>query len=171
MTTSPARFWVSSMGGAAVVGLAAGGVLWAQSGGAGPGSPAVLPGSGGAAAASGSPVRASGNTDGAGPSVAAAGVYRDGQYSQDGAYLTPGGDESIGVTLVVARGLVTDAVVRTEASSPTARQFQVQFQSGIAAAVVGRDLAGLAVTRVAGASLTSVGFNDALARIRFDAER
>lgn len=151
-----------------MVGLAAGGVLLAQSGGAGPGAPSLtarppdpssldLPAHDAATMAEGSHVEST------------PGVYRDGQYTSDGSYLTPGGDESIGVTVVVAHGLVTDAVVRTEASSPTARQFQVQFQAGIAAAVTGRDLAGLAVTRVAGASLTSVGFNDALTRIRFDA--
>lgn len=169
MPTSPKRYWLSSAGGAAVVGLAVGGVLLAQSGGTGPSRPSLTAGSGPPLPTSGPPTTgATGSPDGL-HTEPTPGTYRDGQYTSDGSYLTPGGDESIAVTVVVTHGLVTDAVVHTEAVSPTARQFQVQFQTGIAAAVVGRDLAGLSVTRVAGASLTSVGFNDALTRIRLDA--
>lgn len=163
MTTSPARFWVSSLSGAAVVGLAAGGVLLIQPDGGVSSAPTLRAGS--------EPTSPSAVDAPMGAAQAPRSAYRDGQYSATGHYVTPGGDESIGVTLVVAHGVVTDTVVRTEATSSTARQFQIQFATGVAAAVVGRDLAGLAITRVAGASLTSVGFDDALTRIRADADR
>lgn len=93
-------------------------------------------------------------------------IYNDGVYSVTGHYLTPGGAETIGVGMTLQHGAVTATSVRVEAMSPTARQFQVQFASRYAARVVAQDIAGLNLTRVAGASLTSVGFDDAVARIR-----
>ena len=92
--------------------------------------------------------------------------FRDGTYSAQGNYLTPGGDEAIGVRLTVASGRVVRSRVEVEATSPTAQQFQRQFASRYAAEVVSRDLASLGVSRVAGASLTSLGFDNALATIK-----
>lgn len=91
--------------------------------------------------------------------------HRDGVYAATGRYLTPGGSESIGVSLTLASDLVTATSVQVEATSPTARQFQVQFASRYADRVVAQDVTHLRLSRVAGASLTSVGFNDALERI------
>lgn len=71
----------------------------------------------------------------------------------------------------VRGGIVTSVVARTEALSPTARQFQEQFRVSVAAQVVARPLASVSVDVVAGASLTSSGFNDALAGIRAEARR
>lgn len=166
MTTAPTRFWLSSLTGLAVVGLCTGGVLLSQQSEAGPGAPTLSS-------------KGAGFTDSSAESATVAALsevaavtsaFRNGEYAAAGSYLTPGGNESIAVKLVVTHGLVTDAVVHTEALSPTARQFQVQFQSAITATVVGRELAGLSVDRVAGASLTSVGFNDALTQIRTEAK-
>lgn len=92
--------------------------------------------------------------------------YRDGGYDALGHYLTPGGSESIGVSVTVSHGVVTSARVEVEATSPTARQFQEQFASRYAGQVVAKNLADVRVSRVAGASLTSVGFTDALTQIR-----
>lgn len=93
-------------------------------------------------------------------------AYRDGTYAATGHYLTPGGDESIGVSLTLVCGKVTASRVRVEAASPTARQFQVQFATRYANRVVSRDIADLNLSRVAGASLTSLGFDDAATQIR-----
>lgn len=95
--------------------------------------------------------------------------YRDGVYAVTGHYLTPGGSESIGVTLTLVAGVVTAADVKVEATSPTARQFQDQFASRYATGVVAKDLSTVSVSRVAGASLTSVGFNDAITQIQSSA--
>ncbi len=92
--------------------------------------------------------------------------FRDGTYHADGAYLTPGGAEDIGVRLTLSGGRIVSAQVQVRATSPTARQFQRQFATRFARQVVSRPLAELAVTRVAGASLTSLGFDNALAQIR-----
>lgn len=105
----------------------------------------------------------------AGASAAAsapASPYRDGTFAVTGHYETPGGSETIGVSLTVAAGVVHDATVTVEATSPTARQFQEQFATRYASQVVARNLADVKVSRVAGASLTSVGFNRAVAEIQ-----
>lgn len=98
------------------------------------------------------------------PSSEASGS-RDGVYEAAGRYLTPGGSESIGVSLTLVGGVITATSVEVEATSPTARQFQVQFASRYADRVIAKDITDLNLSRVAGASLTSVGFNDAVAQI------
>ncbi len=92
-------------------------------------------------------------------------IFKDGTYGADGRYATPGGEETIGVLVSVHSGAVTAVSVEVHALSPTARQFQVQFSTLFADAVVGRALKDVELSRVAGASLTSVGFNDAIAQI------
>ncbi len=56
-----------------------------------------------------------------------------------------------------------------DAASPQSRQYQQAFMGGIAGEVVGKDIDDLSVSRVAGSSLTSGGFNDALETIKADA--
>lgn len=155
-----ARLWWASLGGLAVVGASTGGVL-------------IVAGQSAAAAPS---IRSSGNpaTDvavGTTVTLPAPSAFRDGRYSATGRYLTPGGDESIRVTVRIRDGLVTETAAETEALSPTARQFQDQFGVHVADRAVGRPLATLSVSAVAGASLTSTGFNNALAQIRMSAQR
>ena len=56
-----------------------------------------------------------------------------------------------------------------DAARPQSRQYQQAFMGGIAGEVVGKDIDDLSVSRVAGSSLTSGGFNDALETIKADA--
>jgi hypothetical protein len=98
-------------------------------------------------------------------------VYVDGTYTADGEYLSPSGRETIGVTITLVDDVVTDAIATPAATDPQARVFQKRFSMGISAQVVGRDLADLRVSRVSGSSLTSIGFNAAVAQIRAEALR
>jgi len=98
-------------------------------------------------------------------------LYRNGRYTATGHYLTPGGNESIAVSIDVEGDMVAASTIEVEATSPTARQFQEQFRTTIAGRVTARPLSGLSVSRVSGASLTSLGFNDALAKIRQEAKK
>ena len=143
-----ARYLLASAGGVTIVGACACGVLLVQAGGASA-VPAVRPA-----------------TAGSNQTSAEHGQYRNGLYSAVGHYATPGGNESIGVTVAVVNQQITGVDVKVEATSPTARQFQEQFRTRILPAIISKDLASAKVSRVAGASLTSVGFNDALQRIR-----
>ncbi len=110
-------------------------------------------------------------TDGAasGTDGAASGTFTDGSYTASGSYSSPGGEESIGVEVTVADGVVTEVTVTPEAENGNAARFQEEFASGIADVVVGQELAGLSVDKVSGSSLTGEGFNAALDQIRADA--
>lgn len=95
--------------------------------------------------------------------------FADGTYTADGDYLAPSGPESVTVTVTVAADAVTAVEVVGHATDPQAKEHQAEFIGGIASVVVGKPLAGLAVDRVAGSSLTGKGFNAALDAIRADA--
>jgi uncharacterized protein with FMN-binding domain len=98
-----------------------------------------------------------------------AATYRDGEYRASGEYSSPNGRESIGVTLTLENNVVTAVAIEVNPTNPTTERFQRLFADGIAAEVVGRDIDSLDVTRVAGSSLTSGGFREALKTITADA--
>jgi hypothetical protein len=95
--------------------------------------------------------------------------YTDGSYTAEGSYTSPAGQESVKVELTLEDDVVTAVTVTPEADDPQAKSFQEKFASGIADAVVGKDIDTLNVSRVAGSSLTSGGFNAALETIKADA--
>ncbi|MFK4762946.1 hypothetical protein ACI3KS_18610 [Microbacterium sp. ZW T5_45] len=92
--------------------------------------------------------------------------YADGTYTADGSYQTPESVEEISVTLTLADGVVTDVEVTGDPQARESQQYQSQFIDGIADEVVGVALDDLNVSRVAGSSLTSGGFNEAVASIK-----
>lgn len=95
--------------------------------------------------------------------------YADGTYTADGAYKTPETVESISVTLTLRGDIVTDVEVTGDPIAPETTRYQGQFVAGIADAVVGHKLDDLQIDRVAGSSLTSGGFNQALVKIKDEA--
>lgn len=95
--------------------------------------------------------------------------YADGSYEATGSYVAPSGTETIDVELTLEGDIVTAVEVTPHGSPGNAAQFQAQFAGGIAAEVVGKDIDTLNVSRVAGSSLTSGGFADALAQIKSEA--
>jgi len=105
------------------------------------------------------------------PTAAPAGPAKDGTYSAAGDYDTPGGPESVHVTLTVQSGVVKAVQVTGSGGTPNAQHYEAAFESGIAGVVVGKKLAGLAVGAVSGSSLTGAGFDAALDAIRSEAAR
>ncbi len=108
---------------------------------------------------------------GADPSAGASSStdYTDGSYSATGDYQSPGGPESVDVELTLAAGVVTELTVTGNASSGNAERYQSEFEGGIQDVVVGKNIDELSVDKVAGSSLTSDGFNDAIEQIKSDA--
>lgn len=105
------------------------------------------------------------------PALASSGSgYKDGTYSADGTYVSPNGTETVGVQLTLASGTVTDVQITQHPSNPNTRKFQGEFAGGIAAQVVGRNIDDLNVSKVAGSSLTSGGFNQAVEKIKSEAQ-
>jgi len=99
----------------------------------------------------------------------AEGGYADGDYEAEGSYTNPGGESTVKVALTISDGTISDVTVTPEASNGTSKQFQTKFAGGIADEVVGKSLDDLDVTKVAGSSLTSQGFNDAIDAIKAEA--
>jgi hypothetical protein len=97
------------------------------------------------------------------------GGYADGDYEAEGSYINPGGQSSVKVALTLSDGTISDVTVTPEATNGTSKQFQTKFAGGIADEVVGKSLDDLDVTKVAGSSLTSEGFNDAIDQIKAEA--
>ncbi|WP_315637956.1 MULTISPECIES: FMN-binding protein [Microbacterium] len=96
----------------------------------------------------------------------ASGTYTDGTYTADGSYQTPETVEEITVSLTLADGVVTEVEVTGDPKAPETERYQGEFIDGIADEVVGKPIDELNVSRVAGSSLTSGGFNDAVASIK-----
>lgn len=94
--------------------------------------------------------------------------YTDGEYEAEGSYSTPGGTSKVTVDLTLEGDTIT-AVTVTPGSSGPSLQYQQKFAGGIADEVVGKSIDDLSVTKVAGSSLTSGGFNKAIEEIKADA--
>lgn len=95
--------------------------------------------------------------------------YRNGTYAATGTYGTPGGSESIGVSLTVSGDVITAANVTGNAHDHTARSYQQQFISNYQPYVVGKPLSSLNLGKISGSSLTPQGFNTATGQIRSQA--
>ena len=98
-----------------------------------------------------------------------AGAYADGDYSAEGSYSNPGGESTVKVDLTISDGTISDVTVTPEAKNGTSKQYQEKFAGGVADEVVGKSLDDIKVSKVAGSSLTSGGFNKAIEQIKTDA--
>jgi len=97
------------------------------------------------------------------------GEYSNGTYNAEGNYVSPGGPESIDVTITLTDGLITDATVVSNAQRPMSKQMQGQFISGFKEQVIGKNIDEVNLTKVSGSSLTPKGFNEALEEIKAQA--
>ena len=95
--------------------------------------------------------------------------YKNGTYTADGSYQAPSGTESITVKVTLTSDKITAVTVTPHATNGNPAMFQSQFASSISALVVGKDIDTIKVSRVAGSSLTSGGFNAAITSIKADA--
>lgn len=97
------------------------------------------------------------------------GSYKNGTYKETGNYQSPSGASSVQVKVTLVNSVVTKVTVTPDATDPTSKAYQDAFVGGVSAEVVGKKLNDLAVSKVAGSSLTSLGFNDAISKIKSDA--
>ncbi len=99
-----------------------------------------------------------------------ASAYRDGTYSANGTYMSPGGPDEIAVTLTLVNGIVTDANVTSVTADRKSAQYQNRFILGYKQYVVGKSISSINLTNVSGSSLTPIGFNNALSQIKSQAK-
>lgn len=102
-------------------------------------------------------------------SATTTGTYADGEYTESAGYQSPNGTEEISVTVTLAGGIITSVEVVGDGDNPNSKLYQGKFAGGIAAVVVGKSIDKISVDKVAGSSLTSAGFNDAIDAIKADA--
>lgn len=98
------------------------------------------------------------------------GDYTAGTYEASGSYSNPGGTSEVDVSLTLGEGGVIDDVTVTPKASGTSKQFQDKFAGGIAGEIVGKNIDEIDVSKVAGSSLTSGGFNQAVDEIKAEAQ-
>jgi uncharacterized protein with FMN-binding domain len=133
----------------------------------------ALAGCSGGASASGSGDSSSASTSAASSSssssssssAAASGGFKDGTYTARGDYTSPGGASAVDVKLTLKGDTVTALTVTPKAENPTAKGYEGAFASGVGPKVIGKKLTDLNVTKVSGSSLTSQGFDRAIAAI------
>jgi uncharacterized protein with FMN-binding domain len=97
------------------------------------------------------------------------GSYADGTYTAEGSYATPESVETIQVTVTLEDDVITAVEVDGQPQERESEQYQSRFIGGIADVVVGHDIDEIQVSRVAGSSLTSGGFNEAIEAIKSEA--
>lgn len=95
--------------------------------------------------------------------------YEDGEYSAIGSYISPGGREEIELTVTIENNVIVATSARADGAAPDSQIYINQFIGGYEAEVVGKNVDEVQLSRVAGSSLTSNGFNDALDQIKDDA--
>ena len=111
----------------------------------------------------------SSDTGSTGGSGSGSGSYADGTYTAEGSYATPESVEQISVTVTLEGDVITAVEVTGDPQKRESEQYQSQFIGGIADVVVGQDIDEIQVSRVAGSSLTSNGFNEAIETIKSEA--
>ena len=89
----------------------------------------------------------------------------DGVYEATGAYTSPAGEETLGVSVTLEDGVVIAAEVEPQATHQVSLKLQNLFKDGFADEVVGKDITEVELDKVNGSSLTPEGFNDAIQQI------
>jgi hypothetical protein len=99
-----------------------------------------------------------------------ASAYKDGTYHVVGNYTSPGGPETLDVTLILKGGVVTDSTVVADATRPESKEYQGMFVANYKSQVIGKSIDSISLTKVSGSSLAPKGFNDAVSKIKAEAK-
>ena len=104
------------------------------------------------------------------PAEESVSLYKNGTYTQSVTYNTPAGPESIDLTITVEGDIVTGASIVDHSTDRESQEYVERFVKGLDALSNGVALAELdSVSVVNGSSLTTGGFNEALAAIKVSA--
>lgn len=92
--------------------------------------------------------------------------YESGVYEVTGDYISPGGAEQIGVIITLEDGVVVDASVEVLAEREISVEMQEDFAANYQPLVLGKNIDEINLSKVSGSSLTPIGFNDALEKVK-----
>lgn len=98
------------------------------------------------------------------------GEYTDGTYTAEGMYTSPAGPENVNVTVTLADGVIEDVEFEGLTENETSMRYQGLFAEGYKAMVVGKSIDEVQLDKVSGSSLTPKGFNDAISKIKAEAQ-
>jgi hypothetical protein len=94
-------------------------------------------------------------------------TYKDGNYSAIGTFTAPGVTNHLNVSVTIAKDVITSSSVTVPSGTdPTSTNYDNNFIANYKPYVTGKSLATLTLSKIASASLTPNGFNNALAQIR-----
>ncbi len=98
--------------------------------------------------------------------------YKDGTYTTEETYALPnGGSHHMDITMVIENDTVTDVRMVFDGDvSGGSTAIQERFTTAMQPMVVGANLDSISLSRTGGASLTTAGFNKALAEIKVKAQ-
>lgn len=97
--------------------------------------------------------------------------YKNGTYTATGQFYTPEGIEQIGVTVDLTGDKITRVSIDSSSiQSRTSYEYTALFAENIASIVVGKNINDANVSYVSGASLTPLGFDNALQTIENNAK-
>lgn len=104
------------------------------------------------------------------PPAKGATSYKDGTYKAQGDYFTHAGPESVTVTLTLKDDIVIDSQFQSTPNAMMSGRYMQMFSDNYKPVVIGKDISDLQLGRVSGSSLTPMGFNDAVAKIKAQAK-
>lgn len=96
-------------------------------------------------------------------------AYKDGQYTASSDYYVPGGQNTVSATVTVKNGTIASVTANDNYSEGGSAYYIYSFESSISSAASGQPLNGLSLSRVGGASLTTIAFDNVLDTIRSQA--
>ena len=96
--------------------------------------------------------------------------FKDGTYTAKGGYNTPGGRNSIDLSITIKNGAISASSASTNAPDRESELYDQMFLDAYKNYVLGKSVGSVNVSRVAGASLTTQGFNNALEQIANQAQ-
>ena len=104
------------------------------------------------------------------PTAPTTALYKDGRYAASGEYRAPSGPESVNVTLTLKNDIVVDSIVVGTGKNPQTKEKQADFIANYKTYVIGKNISEINLSVVSGSSLTSTGFNAAVAKIKTEAK-
>lgn len=95
--------------------------------------------------------------------------YSSGTYSESITYDSPGGPDNMTVELTISDNKVTAVNIVEDAGNPKSATYQADFSAAIGGEIIGKEVNDINISTIAGASLTTDAFNEALAEIKAQA--
>ena len=113
-----------------------------------------------------------GTNNGSGTPTVSTSAYKDGQYSANGNYVSPGGAQSLDLTATIKEGKIAQIQMTSKATDAKSERYQNAFKDGVSGIIVGKSLDdNLDPGTVNGSSLTHKGFVQAIEAIKIQASK